>query len=494
MRIQDLEYRTGLDRATIRYYEKEGLITPVRHDNGYRDYSEDDRNQLLKIKLLRQLGLPLGKIKEIRQGSEGLDKALEDQIVKLKHQRDHAQRSVQVCQLIRSDGVTYSDMNADYYLKQLSTMPVQYLSVQAKPADTSYTFRECISQPYHPVRHLFARFFDLVIFSLILVFLQAIILRTGWKTLLINPISPFLALAFVPVEAFFYRFFATTPGKCLFGIEVRHADGSKHSYSTAINRAFCAYRYGWGWGIPIWRLLRLYKSYHAYAENDNEWNDESEVHYQDFGWKQICTWVMAVSICIGGIFLSLHMVNLPKNTNSNLNIKQFSENFNDYWMRLGREENGMNPDGTFVWVENPNTAVIVVMGREHKPFPNLEYKMDNDIVKGFSCTDEFNFTVMEYVVSSRLLAASYALLASQPGEGVETLESFRSELNSLISKAVLKESESVSYSTDIFTVKLSVEFEDCKYNGADMLIVFDEKEDSVGWAKVSYSFELNNSN
>ena len=110
MRIQDLEYRTGLDRATIRYYEKEGLITPVRHDNGYRDYSEDDRNQLLKIKLLRQLGVPLGKIKEIRQGREGLDKAVEDQIVKLKHQRDHAQRSVQVCQLIRADGVTHSDM------------------------------------------------------------------------------------------------------------------------------------------------------------------------------------------------------------------------------------------------------------------------------------------------------------------------------------------------------------------------------------------------
>ena len=30
MIINDLEAKCGLDRATIRYYEKEGMITPVR--------------------------------------------------------------------------------------------------------------------------------------------------------------------------------------------------------------------------------------------------------------------------------------------------------------------------------------------------------------------------------------------------------------------------------------------------------------------------------
>ena len=42
MLIRDLEQQTGLDRATIRYYEKEGLLNPHRTENGYRDYSDTD--------------------------------------------------------------------------------------------------------------------------------------------------------------------------------------------------------------------------------------------------------------------------------------------------------------------------------------------------------------------------------------------------------------------------------------------------------------------
>ena len=41
MTIHELETRIGLPRASIRFYEKEGLIAPKRLANGYRDYSED---------------------------------------------------------------------------------------------------------------------------------------------------------------------------------------------------------------------------------------------------------------------------------------------------------------------------------------------------------------------------------------------------------------------------------------------------------------------
>ena len=42
MTIKEMEARTGLTRANIRFYEAEGLITPERRPNGYRDYSEED--------------------------------------------------------------------------------------------------------------------------------------------------------------------------------------------------------------------------------------------------------------------------------------------------------------------------------------------------------------------------------------------------------------------------------------------------------------------
>ena len=49
MTIKDLEERTGLSRANIRFYEKEGLLSPLRRENGYREYTEADVQTLLRV-------------------------------------------------------------------------------------------------------------------------------------------------------------------------------------------------------------------------------------------------------------------------------------------------------------------------------------------------------------------------------------------------------------------------------------------------------------
>ena len=49
MTIKELEERTGMARANIRFYESEGLLSPARQENGYRDYSEEDVKTLEKI-------------------------------------------------------------------------------------------------------------------------------------------------------------------------------------------------------------------------------------------------------------------------------------------------------------------------------------------------------------------------------------------------------------------------------------------------------------
>ena len=68
MTIKDVETQTGLARANIRYYEAEGLISPERAENGYREYSQEDAETLLRVKLLRALGLTVGQIKAIVRG------------------------------------------------------------------------------------------------------------------------------------------------------------------------------------------------------------------------------------------------------------------------------------------------------------------------------------------------------------------------------------------------------------------------------------------
>ena len=42
MKINDVEQILGITKANIRFYEKEGLLTPGRTENGYRDYTQRD--------------------------------------------------------------------------------------------------------------------------------------------------------------------------------------------------------------------------------------------------------------------------------------------------------------------------------------------------------------------------------------------------------------------------------------------------------------------
>lgn len=65
-RIEQVAARTGLTKRTLRYYEEIGLLAPPgRTEGGYRLYSEDDVQRLLRIKRLRDLmGFSLSEIRE----------------------------------------------------------------------------------------------------------------------------------------------------------------------------------------------------------------------------------------------------------------------------------------------------------------------------------------------------------------------------------------------------------------------------------------------
>ena len=46
MTIKEVETLTGITKANLRFYEKEGLLTPGRSSTNYREYSEDDVDHL----------------------------------------------------------------------------------------------------------------------------------------------------------------------------------------------------------------------------------------------------------------------------------------------------------------------------------------------------------------------------------------------------------------------------------------------------------------
>ncbi|CAN5280585.1 hypoxia response transcriptional regulator [soil metagenome] len=66
MKIGQLARHLDLNRQTIRYYERIGLLPePERTESGYRAYGPEDERRLRFVKNARSIGLPLGEVKEI---------------------------------------------------------------------------------------------------------------------------------------------------------------------------------------------------------------------------------------------------------------------------------------------------------------------------------------------------------------------------------------------------------------------------------------------
>ena len=63
MQIKEMAKATGVDVETVRYYEKQGLLSaPARRENGYRDYDSSDLERLAFIRHCRALDMPLADV------------------------------------------------------------------------------------------------------------------------------------------------------------------------------------------------------------------------------------------------------------------------------------------------------------------------------------------------------------------------------------------------------------------------------------------------
>lgn len=90
MRLKEAIQETGLTQKAIRYYEEQGLIKPIKQENGNKDYSEQIITQLRFIKALRSLHFNLTEVhilleqeKEKQQVLLDKIKACDEQILEL---------------------------------------------------------------------------------------------------------------------------------------------------------------------------------------------------------------------------------------------------------------------------------------------------------------------------------------------------------------------------------------------------------------------------
>jgi DNA-binding transcriptional MerR regulator len=62
LKIGELALRTNVSVRSLRYYEQQGLLAPIRGENGYREYSDLAEEQVKTIQLYIGLGLSTEQI------------------------------------------------------------------------------------------------------------------------------------------------------------------------------------------------------------------------------------------------------------------------------------------------------------------------------------------------------------------------------------------------------------------------------------------------
>lgn len=79
MQMKEVEAKTGMPRANIRYYEKQGLLEQTsRNKSNHREYSEADVEQLCRIKVLRMLEVPIEEIRLYKNDKEKLNQIIRE--------------------------------------------------------------------------------------------------------------------------------------------------------------------------------------------------------------------------------------------------------------------------------------------------------------------------------------------------------------------------------------------------------------------------------
>lgn len=234
MTIKELEEATGMERAKIRFYEKEGFLMPSRLENGYRDYSVGEVELLLKIKLLRNLQMPLEEIRALMDGRELLGNALTKKIEELEQEKEMLSAVQEVCHTMKEEQESFASLKAEKYLVLLEQIAAEH----GRNGTGEWSPPPRIYAPY---RRRFARMMDYMItVTLCLAFLVLVLhinLAATWEFswIIVVLVAPFLTLA---IEPYLLHYFATTPGKAIFGMRIRKVDGGKLTVSEGRTRIF----------------------------------------------------------------------------------------------------------------------------------------------------------------------------------------------------------------------------------------------------------------
>lgn len=98
--IGEFSELVGIPSSTLRFYEKEGLITPDRDKNNLRTYSEEDANWLKFLLHLKGAGLSVEELKQYTIWRAAGDSTISERLNMLKRRRLFWSKRLKTCRRI----------------------------------------------------------------------------------------------------------------------------------------------------------------------------------------------------------------------------------------------------------------------------------------------------------------------------------------------------------------------------------------------------------
>lgn len=401
MNIKEIEQRSGLTRANIRYYEQEGLLRPARQENKYRDYSEEDLETLLRIALLRSLGFSIDEIRRLQSGELALAEAMRSRSDALGAEGQRLLTAQTVCDTISHEVTSYSALQPEQYLSALS-------GERKTPSEDVLET--------HSWRRFFARSIDTMLCGLPVTFLLYVVLRTvpGDSTGMDFLIGLAGWVVMFLVEPLLLARFGTTPGKWIMGITLTRPDGEKLSYREGLERTALLFCYGEAFSIPLVNIGFNVWSYYKYTRGrELAWEYGSVEHFAVRSeWKMVLGYVGNWALCTALTVVMLLTTYLPP-CRGELTVAEFAENVNYYRERFDLSTR-WKMDESGHWVENRQDNVIYFGTSPGQP--EFTYEVENGVLRAvrWDYAVETDETVTLPLAELRM--AAYAIGAA--GEGV----------------------------------------------------------------------------
>lgn len=120
LKIKELENLLSISRSNVRFYEKQGLFSPERKDNNYREYTNQDIEVLKKIIIFRKMGFTVEEIKLIQNNDLPFAEAIANAQRRIEDEIEQLNGSLKLIKQVAQENLSFDEIDIDEHWKTIS--------------------------------------------------------------------------------------------------------------------------------------------------------------------------------------------------------------------------------------------------------------------------------------------------------------------------------------------------------------------------------------